>query len=53
MSHHLKSIGAYSIDDFGPFIDFGDFQLLLEEDRSLLIRRLDNASYKNMVGRGR
>jgi hypothetical protein len=52
MSHHLKSIGAYSIDNLGAFIDFGDFKLLLEKDRSLLVRSLDYASYENMVGRG-
>jgi len=53
MSHHLKSIGAYSVNDPGPFIDFGDFELLLEENGSLLVRRLDYASYKYMIGWGR
>jgi len=53
MSHHLKPIGAYSIDDLGPFIKLGDFELLLEEDGSLLVRRLNYASHENVVWRGR
>jgi hypothetical protein len=37
MSHHLKPTSTYSTDDLGPFFDLRDFELLLEEDGSLLV----------------
>jgi len=30
-----------------------DFELLLQKDRGLLVRRLDNTCYENMIRRGR
>lgn len=38
MCHHLKTTSADSVENFGAFLEVGDLELLLEEDRGLLVR---------------
>lgn len=51
MSHHLVPICAYSVNNLSPFIDISNFELLLEEYGSLLVRGPDDARHEDMVGR--
>lgn len=37
MSHHLEAATAYSVDDLRPLFGVGNLELLLKEDRGLLI----------------
>lgn len=55
MSHHFETLCTDSVNNFSAFFGIGHFQLLLEEDGSLLVRGFDNSSNKEMVrwsGRG-
>lgn len=38
MGHHLCTLGADSVDYFRPLFLIGNFELLLQENRSLLVR---------------
>lgn len=51
VGHHFKAASAYGIDNFGTFLDIGDLELLLKENRSLLVGRLYNARNKNVIRR--
>jgi hypothetical protein len=51
VGHHLEPPCAYGIDDFGAFLDIRNLELLLEENRRLLIGGLDDTRYKDMIGR--
>jgi len=37
MSHHLVATGTYGIDYLDAFVSIGNFEFLLEENRSLLV----------------
>jgi len=51
--HHLITTGTYGVDDLGAFVSIGDFKFLLQENGSLLIRRLDYTRDELLVGRRR
>lgn len=51
MSHHFEAPRANRVDDFGTFSDIRNFELLLEEDARLLVRRLDDSGDKGMIWR--
>ena len=53
MCHHLVATGTYGVNDLGAFISIGNFKLLLQENRGLLIRRLDYTRDELFVGRRR
>lgn len=53
MRHHLKAPLADSIHDSAALLSVGNFELLLEKDRSLLVGRLDDSSDKRGIGRRR
>jgi hypothetical protein len=42
VSHHLKSPGAYSVDDLGALARIGDLEFLLKKYGSLLVGGFDN-----------
>jgi hypothetical protein len=37
VGHHLKTTGTDRVDDFGTLFDVGNLELLLQEDRGLLV----------------
>ena len=37
MGHHFVATGTYGVDDLCSFVSIGDFEFLLQENRSLLI----------------
>lgn len=49
MSHHIETTSAYSIYDLGALIQISNLKLLLEEDRRLLVGRLDDARYEEGI----
>ena len=53
MRHHLETFRTYSIYNLGPLLSVSNLQLLLEEDGSLLVRRLDDTCYEEVVRRSR
>ena len=53
MRHHLETFRTYGIDNFGSFFSVSNLELLLEEDGSLLVRRLDDTCYEEVVRRSR
>ena len=53
MGHHLESASTDCIHNLGPLFDIGDLELLLQEDRRLLIGTLDNAGHEGRIRRGR
>jgi hypothetical protein len=53
MRHHLEATVADGLDDLAALLDVGNLELLLEEDRGLLIGRLDDPSDEDMVRRRR
>lgn len=52
MRHHLEAACTYGIYNFMPFLQVRNLELLLQENRGLLIRRLDDTCDENMI-RGR
>lgn len=50
MGHHLVTTRTYGVDDLGTFVSIGNFEFLLQENRSLLIRRLDYTRDELIVG---
>ena len=53
MCHHLIATGTYGIDDLSTFVSVSNFEFLLQENGSLLIRGLDYARDELIVGRRR
>lgn len=53
MCHHLEPFSAYSVNDSSSFLHIGDLELLLEEDRCLLVGGLDDPRHKYVIWRGR
>jgi hypothetical protein len=53
MRHHLEATRTYGIYNLMPLFQVRDFELLLQKNRGLLIRRLDNTCYENMIRRRR
>lgn len=49
VGHHLKSLGAYSIDDLGALTRIGDLEFLLKKYRRLLVRKFYNSRDKEMI----
>jgi hypothetical protein len=53
MRHHLEATVADGLDDLAALLDVCNLELLLEEDRGLLIGRLDDPGDEDMVRRRR
>lgn len=53
MRHHLETFRTYGIHNLGSFFGISNFELLLKEDGSLLVRRLDDTCYEEVVRRSR
>src|SRR5712672_1318656 len=49
VSHHLKSLSTYSVNDLGTFIRIGNLEFLLEKYGRLLVRGFNNARDKEVI----